>query len=163
RSALATAGVAVVAALPWLVAPLLAGPASAAAGSGAAAAGATGVAAVAAPPETGIGTVRPGGGSGRRWNAAGGPPAPAPTAAAGWAAVAPALLVAVGALAAAGLWRARREPVVRAAVPVAVAVWLLVSAAATGPGLAVLDALVDAVPAAGLVRDTQKFVALALP
>src|SRR5699024_850886 len=59
--------------------------------------------------------------------------------------------------------RARREPVVRAAVPVAVAVWLLVSAAATGPGLAVLDALVDAVPAAGLVRDTQKFVALALP
>src|SRR5699024_1814698 len=74
-----------------------------------------------------------------------------------------ALLVAVWALAAPGLWRARREPVVRAAVPVAVAVWLLVSAAATGPGLAVLDALVDAVPAAGLVRDTQKFVALALP
>src|SRR5699024_9854899 len=67
------------------------------------------------------------------------------------------------ALAAPGLWRARREPVVRAAVPGAVAVWLLVSAAATGTGLAVLDALVDAVPAAGLVRDTQKFVALALP
>lgn len=159
RSALATAGVAVVTALPWLVATLLAGPAGAAAGSGAAGAGTTGVEAFAARAETGIGTVGSVVASGGIWNAAAVPPSRATW----WAAVALALLVAVWALAAPGLWRARREPVVRAAVPVAVAVWLLVSAAATGPGLAVLDALVDAVPAAGLVRDTQKFVALALP
>src|SRR5699024_1555439 len=165
RSALATAGGAVVAALARLVARLRAGPAGpaggagAAAGAGAAGAGATGVEAFAARAETGIGTVGSVVASGGIWNAAAVPPSRATW----WAAVALALLVAVWALAAPGLWRARREPVVRAAVPVAVAVWLLVSAAATGPGLAVLDALVDAVPAAGLVRDTQKFVALALP
>lgn len=73
------------------------------------------------------------------------------------------LLLLVWAVAARGLWRARRDPVVRATVPLAVGTWLLVAAAATGPGLATLDALVAAVPGAGLLRDTQKFVALALP
>ncbi|AGP29898.1 hypothetical protein [Corynebacterium terpenotabidum] len=34
---------------------------------------------------------------------------------------------------------------------------------ATGPGLAVLGALLESVPGAGLLRDTQKFVVLALP
>src|SRR5699024_12846990 len=74
RAALATAGVAVVTALPWLVATLLAGPASAAAGSGAAGAGAPGGAAFPARAETGVGTGRPGGGTGGVWDAAAGPP-----------------------------------------------------------------------------------------
>ena len=86
-----------------------------------------------------------------------------PSRATWWAAVALALLLIVWALAARGLWRARHTPVVRATVPTAILIWLLVALAATGPGIAVLDALVTAVPGAGLLRDTQKFVALALP
>ena len=74
-----------------------------------------------------------------------------------------ALLLLVWALAARGLWRSRHLPAVRATILTAILIWLLVALAATGPGIAVLDALVGAVPGAGLLRDTQKFVALALP
>jgi hypothetical protein len=54
----------------------------------------------------------------------------------------------------------------RAAVPLVVlaAVSVLLSAAlATGPGLAVLRAVVDAAPGMGVLRDGQKWVALAMP
>jgi hypothetical protein len=40
---------------------------------------------------------------------------------------------------------------------------LLPAALATGPGLAVLHAVVDAVPGLGVLRDGQKWVALAMP
>src|SRR5699024_9992384 len=142
------AGAAAVVSLPVVLSrarPRVAAACAAVAGAGLTPTGWV-LAALAARGETGIGSVGAGVASGWIWSAAAVPASRATW----WAAVARALLVAVWALAAPGLWRARREPVVRAAVPVAVAVWFLVSAAATGPGLAVLDALVDAVPAAGL-------------
>lgn len=155
--------VAAVTALPWLLATVLAGGSGAGGGAvggaGVSGAGDTGVAAFAARAETGIGTLGSVVALGGIWNSS----AVAPSRATWWAAVALALLLAVWALAAPGLWRARRDPAVRATVPLALVTWLLVALAATGPGLAALDALVGAVPAAGLMRDTQKFVALALP
>ena len=154
RAAMPLAAVAVVTALPWLLATALAG------GAGADSAGGdTGVTAFAARAETGIGTLGSVVALGGIWNSAAVPA----SRASWWAAVALALLLIVWALAARGLWRARRDPVVRTMIPLALVTWLLVALAATGPGLAALDALVDAVPAAGLLRDSQKFVALALP
>ncbi|MFN3338099.1 MAG: hypothetical protein ACK40Z_00235 [Dietzia sp.] len=157
RAAVPLAAVAVVTALPWLLATLLGGGGSA--GGGSAGGGDTGVAAFAARAETGIGTLGSVVALGGIWNSAAVPP----SRASWWAVAALALLLAVWALAARGLWRARRDPVVRATVPLALVTWLLVALAATGPGLVALDALVGAVPEAGLLRDTQKFVALALP
>lgn len=151
RSALVVGAVAVVTALPWLLATALAGAP--------AATGGTGVAAFAARAEPGIGTLGSVVALGGIWNSAAVPPSRATW----WAAAALVLLLAVWAAAAPTLWRARRDPVVRATVPLALVTWLVVAAAATGPGLAAMDALVGAVPAAGLLRDTQKLVALALP
>ncbi|MDX2356334.1 hypothetical protein [Dietzia sp. PP-33] len=155
RAAVPIGAVAAVTALPWALATLLGGGGSAGVGAG----GDAGVAAFAARAETGIGTLGSVVALGGIWNSAAVPP----SRAGWWAVAALALLLAVWALAARGLWRARRDPVVRATVPLALVTWLLVALAATGPGLALLDAVVGAVPAAGLLRDTQKFVALALP
>ncbi|MGH3967351.1 MAG: hypothetical protein ACRDTV_04330, partial [Mycobacterium sp.] len=77
-----------------------------------------------------------------------------------FAALAAAVLLAVVAV---GLPTALRR---RAALPLLAlaAVSVLVPAAlATGPGLAILHAAVDAVPGLGLLRDGQKWVALAMP
>ncbi|MEH6820518.1 MAG: hypothetical protein V7706_11305 [Dietzia psychralcaliphila] len=156
RAAVPLAVVAVVTALPWLLATFLAGGGAL---GGAGAGGETGVAAFAARAETGIGTLGSVVALGGIWNSAAVPP----SRASWWAAAALVLLLAVWASAARGLWRARRTPAVRATVPLALVTWLLVALAATGPGLVALDAVVGAVPAAGLLRDTQKFVALALP
>lgn len=145
-------------ALPWLLATVLAGG-HAAGGAAGPSGGTTGVAAFAARAEPGIGTAGSVVALGGIWNSQAVPPSRATW----WAAVALVLLLVVWALAAPGLWRARRHPAVRATVLVAIAVWVLVVLAATGPGIALLDALVEAVPGAGLLRDTQKFVALALP
>ncbi|WP_291084063.1 hypothetical protein [Dietzia sp. UBA5065] len=156
RAALWLGATAVVTALPWVLATALAAGSSGMAGT---AAGGSGVAAFAARAEPGIGTLGSVVALGGIWNSAAVPPSRATW----WAAAALGLLLAAWALAARGLWRARRDPVVRATLPVAIATWLLVALAATGPGIAAVDALVEAVPAAGLLRDTQKFVALALP
>ncbi|MCT2120982.1 hypothetical protein [Dietzia cinnamea] len=168
RAVVALAATAVMTALPWALATALTaagdwagfGPG---AGSGGAAGGgadaAAGVAAFAARAEPGIGTLGSVVALGGIWNSQAVPPSRATW----WAAAALLALLLVWALAARGLWRARRDPVVRATVPVALAAWLLVAAAATGPGLAAMEALVTAVPGAGLLRDAQKFVALALP
>ena len=153
RAAVALAATAVVTALPWALATAL----TAAAGGGAEAA--VGVAAFAARAEPGIGTLGSVVALGGIWNSQAVPPSRATW----WAAAALFALLLVWVLAARGLWRARRDRVVRATVPVALAAWLLVAAAATRPGLAAMEALVTAVPGAGLLRDTQKFVALALP
>lgn len=165
RAGVALTVTAAVTALPWLLATALAGTAGAAGSAGAAGpagaagAAATGVAAFAARAEPGIGTLGSVVALGGIWNSEAVPPSRGTW----WAAAALALLLVVWALAARGLWRARHTPAVRATVPLAIVVWLLVALAATGPGLAALDALVGAVPGAGLLRDTQKFVALALP
>lgn len=153
-AALALVATAVVTALPWLLATALAP-----AGTGTAPTAGTGVSAFAARAEPGIGTFGSVVALGGIWNSEAVPPSRSTW----WAAVALVLLLVVWAVAARGVWRARRDPVVRATVPLAVGTWLLVAAAATGPGLAALDAVVAAVPGAGLLRDTQKFVALALP
>ncbi|MGX1597538.1 hypothetical protein ACWIDS_10810 [Dietzia maris] len=153
-AALALVATAVVTALPWLLATALAP-----AGTGTAPTAGTGVSAFAARAEPGIGTLGSVVALGGIWNSEAVPPSRATW----WSAVALVLLLVVWAVAARGVWRARRDPVVRATVPLAVGIWLLVAAAATGPGLAALDAVVAAVPGAGLLRDTQKFVALALP
>lgn len=152
RPALALMAVAAVTALPWVLATVLAGAPGLTSG-------AAGVEAFAARAETGIGTFGSLLASGGIWNSAAVPPSRATW----WAAVALALLLAAWALAVPALWRARREPAVRATVPLAMVTWLLVALAATGPGLAVLDAVVRTVPGAGLLRDTHKVVALALP
>ncbi|MGN7227714.1 hypothetical protein ACTHQW_15370 [Dietzia maris] len=153
-AALALVATAVVTALPWLLATALAP-----AGTGTAPTAGTGVSAFAARAEPGIGTLGSVVALGGIWNSEAVPPSRSTW----WAAVALVLLLVVWVVAARGVWRARRDPVVRATVPLAVGTWLLVAAAATGPGLAALDAVVAAVPGAGLLRDTQKFVALALP
>ncbi|MCT1639272.1 hypothetical protein [Dietzia cinnamea] len=153
RAAVALAAAAVVTALPWALATAL--TAAAVGGADAAA----GVVAFAARAEPGIGTLGSVVALGGIWNSQAVPPSRATW----WAAAALVALLLVWTLAARGLWRARRDPVVRATVPVALAAWLLVAAAATGPGLAAMEALVTAVPGTGLLRDTQKFVALALP
>ncbi|WP_407335136.1 hypothetical protein [Dietzia kunjamensis] len=153
-AALALVATAVVTALPWLLATALAP-----AGTGTSPTAGTGVSAFAARAEPGIGTFGSVVALGGIWNSEAVPPSRSTW----WAAVALVLLLVVWAVAARGVWRARRDPVVRATVPLAVGTWLLVAAAATGPGLAALETVVAAVPGAGLLRDTQKFVALALP
>ncbi|MDV3354103.1 hypothetical protein [Dietzia sp. IN118] len=153
-AALALVATAVVTALPWLLATALAP-----AGTGTAPTAGTGVSAFAARAEPGIGTFGSVVALGGIWNSEAVPPSRSTW----WAALALVLLLVVWAVAARGVWRARRDPVVRATVPLAVGTWLLVAAAATGPGLAALETVVAAVPGAGLLRDTQKFVALALP
>lgn len=158
RSVLVVGVVAAVTALPWVLATLLAGSSASGTG-GVGAAGSTGVEAFAARAEMGIGTLGSVAALGGIWNSAAVPPSRETW----WAAVALAMMIAVWAVAAPGLWRARRDPVVRSTVPLALATWLLVALAATGPGLVVLDAIVGVIPGAGLLRDTQKFVALALP
>lgn len=140
---------AVVAALPWLTAAALsASPVSST--------WAPGIAAFAARAEPGLGTLGSLAGLGGMWNAAA-LPASRTTL---FAVPATAVLLAVVALGAGAV--ARR----RAAVPLlvlAVAAVLVPAALATGPGLAVLHAAVDAVPGLGLLRDGQKWVALAMP
>jgi hypothetical protein len=64
---------------------------------------------------------------------------------------------------AAGLPTVVRRPVVAPLVVLAAVSVLVPAALATGPGLQVLGAVVDAVPGLGVLRDGQKWVALAVP
>lgn len=146
-----TLGGAVVAALPWLTAAAL-GLSSA----DRIWAQVPQVAPFAARAEPGLGTLGSLASLGGIWNAEAVPASRATL----FAVVSAAVLLAV---VAAGLPALARR---RAAVPLIVlaAVSVLVPAAlATGPGLAVLHAVVDAAPALGVVRDGQKWVALAMP
>lgn len=86
-----------------------------------------------------------------------------------WAAAAAMLLVLVVAVGATGLYRRRGDAAPATgrmigglALLAGVAV-AAVTLAATPPGLAVLDLLLAHVPGAGLLRDTQKYLALAVP
>lgn len=149
--AAAALGVALVAALPWLVASALG--ASLTAHN---AANRLGVEAFAARAEPGLGTLASLASLGGIWN---GDAVPASRATLFAVSSAVVLLGIV----AAGLPAVARRPV---AVPLLVlaAVSVLVPAAlATGPGLHLLGAVVDAVPGFGVLRDGQKWVALAVP
>jgi hypothetical protein len=67
------------------------------------------------------------------------------------------------ALVAAGFFTLRHSHAARPLLVLAVASILTPAALATGPGLAVLHAVVEAVPSLGVLRDAQKWVALAMP
>ncbi|OBA70398.1 hypothetical protein A5641_12935 [Mycobacterium sp. 1554424.7] len=149
--AAAAAGVALVAATPWLTAAALGAPLKAHA-----AANALGVNAFAPRAEPGLGTLASLASLGGIWNDEAVPGSRTTLFALSSAVV---LLAVV----AAGLpVAARRRSVVPLLALAAVAV-VVPAALATGPGLHALRALVDAAPAFGVLRDGQKWVALAVP
>jgi len=136
------------AATPWLAASALGGALGTSTPSG--------LVAFAARAERGLGTLGSLAGLGGIWNAEAVPSSRTTLL----ALVATAVLLAVVAI---GLPTAIRRP---AAVPLLVlaAVSIVLPAAmATEPGLAALRAIVDAAPGLGVLRDGQKWVALAMP
>ncbi|WP_116373519.1 hypothetical protein [Mycobacterium sp. MFM001] len=146
--ALATLAGAVVAASPWLTATVL--------GSSLPAEQGAAITAFAARAEPGLGTLGSLASLGGIWNGEAVPP----TRATLFALVSAVVLLGVVVC---GLPVVLRRP---AAVPLLVlaAVSVLVpSVLATGPGLAVLRAVVDAASGLGVLRDGQKWVALAMP
>ncbi|CAM3040772.1 hypothetical protein [Skermania piniformis] len=146
----AIAAVAVGAAAPWLVASLFGG--SAGIGDPA------GVAAFAARAEPGLGTLGSLAGLGGIWNADAVPS----SRTGGFALVGTVVLLGVVALGLPALWRTR-DRTVRALLLSAGLAVLLPAAAATPLGLSTVEWMVRQVPGAGLFRDTQKWVALAVP
>jgi hypothetical protein len=149
--AAATLGLALLAALPWLTASALTGSLSAYQSSGA-----PGFAAFAARAEPGLGTLGTLAGLGGIWNAEAVPGSRSTL----FAVVATAVLlgVVVIGLPTVARCRAARPLLVLALIAVVVAVLM-----ATGPGLAVLRPVVEAMPGLGVLRDGQKWVAMAVP
>ena len=146
--AAAALGASVLVALPWLTAAAMAGSLSST--------HAAGVGAFAARAEPGLGTLGSLASLGGMWNADA-VPASRTTAFAIASAV---VLLGVVAL---GLSTAVRRP---EAVPLLIlaAVAVVVPAMmATGPGMTVAEAAIRAMPGLGVVRDAQKWVALAVP
>ncbi|ORA82423.1 hypothetical protein K3U93_02020 [Mycobacterium malmoense] len=149
--AAAALGAALVAALPWLTATVMGASLTAHTP-----ASALGVTAFAPRAEPGLGTLVSLASLGGIWN---GDAVPASRTTL-FAVVSAVVLLGV---VVAGLPTAARRP---AAVPLLAlaAVSVLVPAAlATGPGLHVLRAVIDAAPGLGVLRDGQKWVALAVP
>ncbi|MGE2725247.1 hypothetical protein [Mycolicibacterium pulveris] len=143
-----TIGIAVLVALPWLLAAAVAGSLSSSQASGAVA--------FAARAEPGLGTLLSLAGLGGIWNGEAVPDSRTTL----YAVVATAVLLVIVAL---GLPVVLRR---RAAVPLvvlAVVAVVVPAALATGPGLALLEAMIRALPGLGVVRDAQKWVALAMP
>lgn len=141
-------GAAVVAALPWLLAAAVAGSLSSTQ--------AAGVTTFAARAEPGLGTLGSLAALGGIWNADA-VPASRTTV---FAVVGTLALLGVVAM---GLPAAVRRP---AALPLLVlaAIAVVVPAMmATGPGLAAVEATIRTLPGLGVVRDAQKWVALAMP
>jgi hypothetical protein len=140
-------GLAVLAALPWLTAWAMGASLAAAA---------PGVAAFAARAEPGLGTLGSLASLGGIWNAEAVPGSRTTL----FALIAAAVLLGV---VAAGLPVVlRRAPAVPLLVLGVVAV-LVPAVLATGPGLAVARAVIEAAPGLGVIRDGQKWVALAMP
>ncbi|MBD0021867.1 MULTISPECIES: hypothetical protein [Gordonia] len=142
----------VVGALPWLVASLLGGATTTSSG--------VGVEAFGIRSEPWLGLPGTAAGLGGIWNADAVPG----SRTVWWAAVATAAFVLVVAIGGIELWRNHRDSYTWKCFAGCAAVALMaVAAAATGPGEAVLTWLVETVPGAGLLRDTHKYVALAVP
>lgn len=142
----------VIGALPWLTATAVGGASTASSAAGVAAFG------LRSEPWSGpVGTAL---GLGGIWNAEAVPA----SRTMGWAAIATVCLMLVVVIGAIRLWRDRHrlDPVVGAAAAIAGAVIGLV-AAAYWPGAALLEWLVSEVPGGGLLRDTTKYLALAVP
>ena len=141
-------GAAVLGALPWLVAPMVSGSLSSSQ--------AAGVTEFAARAEPGLGTLGSLAGLGGIWN---GQAVPS-TRMTLFALLATAVLLAVVVV---GLPTAVRRPGARPLLVLAVVAVVAPAVMATEPGLAAVDAVVRAVPGLGVLRDAQKWVALALP
>lgn len=156
RRLLLTGAIWLITALPWLVATAFSDTATGPVG---------GAASFAARAETGLGTAGSVLSLGGIWNA------DAVPASRGfwWAAVASlCYLVVVVAGAAVLLCTARGQPadsrtLTTALGALAAVTVVIVAVAATGPGLAMLEAALTHIPGAGLLRDTQKYLALTMP
>lgn len=141
-------GIAVAAALPWL--------AAAAAGSALGVPQGAGLAPFSARAEPGLGTLGSLAGLGGIWNAEAVPHSRTTA----FALVGTAILLSVVAC---GIPALLRRSYTERLLMLAAASVLLPAAMATGPGMAALRAGVEAVPALAVVRDAQKWVALAMP
>lgn len=141
-------GAAVTAALPWLLASALA--------SGWAAGQQAGVAAFAARAEPGLGTLGSLASLGGIWNADAVPPSRTTL----FAVVSAIVLLGIVAVGVPQLLRRRAATPLMVLAVVAVVIPALM---ATGPGLSAVEAVINAVPGLGVIRDGQKWVALALP
>ncbi len=148
RRAWAVVGIAVAAAAPWLTA--------AAVGSALEVSQTAGLAPFAARAEPGLGTLGSLAGLGGIWNAEAVPH----SRTTGFAVIGTVVLLAVVAC---GIPVILRHRYTERLLMLAAAAVLLPAAIATGPGMAALRAGVDAVPALAVVRDAQKWVALAMP
>jgi hypothetical protein len=140
-------GAALLGAAPWLAASVLSGTLPAAH---------AGVAAFAARAEPGLGTLGSLAALGGIWNAEA-----VPASRAGMFAVVGSVVL-LG-IVAAGLPAVRRRPAAVTLLVLAAVAVLVPAAMATGPGIAVVEALVRALPGLDVVRDGQKWVALAMP
>ncbi|QNG20301.1 hypothetical protein G4H71_12805 [Rhodococcus triatomae] len=144
-------GLFLVASAPWLTATVVAG------GEGTSDPG--GVAAFAARAEPGLATIGSLAGLGGIWNSQAVPG----TRTTLFAVVGTVALLAIVACGVPALWRRRRNPVTSALALLAVAAVALPALAATPWGLEAGGWIVETVPGAGLLRDAQKWVALAVP
>jgi len=149
--AAAALGVAVTAALPWLTAAVAGS--SLTAGT---AASELGVTAFAARAEPGLGTLASLASLGGIWNGEAVPGSRATLFAVASAAVLLGLVVA-------GLPAVVRRPEAVPLLALAAVSVVVPACLTTGPGLHVLGAVVDAAPGLGVLRDGQKWVALAVP
>ena len=140
--------IAVLAALPWLTASVI--------GSGLGDSQTAGLAPFAARAEPGLGTLGSLAGLGGIWNAEAVPHSRTTI----FALAATVVLLAVVTC---GIPALLRRPGAEPLLVLAAVSVLLVAAMATGPGMAVLRALVDAVPGLAVLRDGQKWVACAMP
>ncbi len=147
-----TAALSVWASLPWLTA-------TAVSGSGTVGTDPAGVAAFAARAEPGLATIGSLAGLGGIWNADAVPTSRTTL----FAFAGTALLLAVVALGVRPLWRRRRHPIVAVLAFMAAVAVIGPALAATGLGLRVGEWAASEVPGAGLFRDAQKWVALAMP
>ncbi|MEE2057051.1 hypothetical protein [Rhodococcus artemisiae] len=136
---------------PWLVATALSG--------GGTEADPAGVSAFAARAEPLLGTIGSVAGLGGIWNADAVPGSRTTP----WALIGTVLLLLVVACGLPALWRRRRNPVIVALAVVAVVAVLGTTLGATAPGLRFGEWAMVNVPGAGLLRDTQKWVALLMP
>ncbi|WP_319453240.1 MULTISPECIES: hypothetical protein [unclassified Mycobacterium] len=141
-------GVALLAAAPWLLASVLAGSLSSTQ--------ATGVPVFAARAEPGLGTLGSLAGLAGIWNGQAVPDSRTTLFAVVGTVV---LLVVVGL----GLPTVLRVPAAVPLLVLAAAAVVLPAAMATGPGVALVESLVRTAPGLGVLRDGQKWVALAMP
>lgn len=147
------AGLVVLASVPWLLA-------TAVSGSGSEPSDPAGIAAFAARAEPGLGTLGSLAGLGGIWN---GDAVPA-TRTTLLAVIGTVLLLTIVATGLRSVWTAQgNRYVLRALLALAALAILLPALGATPWGMHLLEWLVAHVPGTGLLRDTQKYVALAMP